>query len=75
MSNYSGGAKNVLSSPASTEIGCESINNAEDIDKTRSPCRQVEGGCIGPQAGCLSFSTRGKGGTLLSASWRAVSYL
>ncbi|XP_022155765.1 protein SCAI [Momordica charantia] len=58
----SGGAKNVLSSPASTEIGCESINNAEDIDKTRSPCRQVEGGCIGPQAGCLSFSTRGKGG-------------
>lgn len=57
-----GSAKNVLSSPAGTDLGCESINNAEDIDKTRSPCGQVEGGYIGPQSGCLSFGARGRGG-------------
>ncbi|KAG7026104.1 Protein SCAI [Cucurbita argyrosperma subsp. argyrosperma] len=51
-------AKNVLSSPASTQLGDESISNTEDIDKPESPCGQVEGGCIGPQTGGLSLSAR-----------------
>ena len=54
----SGIAKNILSSPA----GSESINDAEDIDKTKSPCGQVGGGIKGPSTGCLSFGVRGKGG-------------
>lgn len=70
----SGSAKNVLSSPAGTDLGCESINNAEDIDKTRSPCGQVEGGYIGPQSGCLSFGARGRGGILLSYRSKHVSF-
>ncbi|KAG6593771.1 Protein SCAI, partial [Cucurbita argyrosperma subsp. sororia] len=55
-------AKNVLSSPASTQLGDESISNTEDIDKPESPCGQVEGGCIGPQTGGLSLSASGKEG-------------
>ncbi|XP_023006187.1 protein SCAI homolog [Cucurbita maxima] len=54
----SGIAKNILSSPA----GSESINDAEDIDKTKYPCGQVGGGVKGRSTGCLSFGARGKGG-------------